>query len=729
MAVDTATSVARRRVVYGANAAIQILLVVLVAIGAVYLAQRYKRQLDLTRTRINSLSPRTEKLLRNLPDNITITAIYTVLSEYDTRAQKRRDHVRDLLALYESAGRGKVTANLVDPMKDRVQLPALLRRLRDKPAYRDEARPHEEVLHSFPDLNREITEFLEAQAAEAERLMATDPSLARSALADLSRSLRNLRRQADETTATVQELQKYDIPRYAQAAEEARKYVEGVEKFFRDVGEWVQKTSADKVPPVVLECVRNTHQASQTLLPKLSEFITRAQGLKRSELEEISDKLDRWASAPPILVETSQKALVVDFSEVWPFRSDPTAPLPPDGDEREFAGEQAISSAILKLTQKEKTAIVFTRFGGASPIVPDFSQMNMNLRQMPRAPYGTLNELLEKENFITHDWDVATQKTPPTVEGAARSVYVVFPPTPPQQDPRRPTPPPTMSASDVKIVTDAVDASGMAIFLAGWTPPSSPVPGLGESKYDYGEYLASKWGVEVKNNYLTLAFAPSPEDPKLFVPTRETQRAIVDSPILQLTDQAIARPLHTAPAGVNESCPLMIVTGDKAPAGVKAEPVMTIRPSRDVWATKEILRLNEDFRTGRGTYRRDDDIAPPFAVAVAVENDKNQRIVVFGSHRFVANEMLELPGSFVLLGGGFQVVPAYPANPDLFLNAVHWITNDAERISVGAQRAEVPRLSRLKDDAWLTFWRVFLVGIWPGLALVVGGGVWLFRRR
>jgi len=173
----------------------------------------------------------------------------------------------------------------------------------------------------------------------------------------------------------------------------------------------------------------------------------------------------------------------------------------------------------------------------------------------------------------------------------------------------------------------------------------------------------------------------------------------------------------------------MIVTGDKAPAGVKAEPVMTIRPSRDVWATKEILRLNEDFRTGRGTYRRDDDIAPPFAVAVAVENDKNQRIVVFGSHRFVANEMLELPGSFVLLGGGFQVVPAYPANPDLFLNAVHWITNDAERISVGAQRAEVPRLSRLKDDAWLTFWRVFLVGIWPGLALVVGGGVWLFRRR
>ena len=42
------------------------------------------------------------------------------------------------------------------------------------------------------------------------------------------------------------------------------------------------------------------------------------------------------------------------------------------------------------------------------------------------------------------------------------------------------------------------------------------------------------------------------------------------------------------------------------------------------------------------------------------------------------------------------------------------------RIAVGPQRGDVPRLSDLKDGAQLTFTRVFLVGIWPGLALLAG---------
>ena len=31
-----------------------------------------------------------------------------------------------------------------------------------------------------------------------------------------------------------------------------------------------------------------------------------------------------------------------------------------------------------------------------------------------------MNDLLDKENFVTHDWDLKTQKTPPEIEDAAR---------------------------------------------------------------------------------------------------------------------------------------------------------------------------------------------------------------------------------------------------------------------------------------------------------------------
>ena len=41
----------------------------------------------------------------------------------------------------------------------------------------------------------------------------------------------------------------------------------------------------------------------------------------------------------------------------------------------------------------------------------------------------------------------------------------------------------------------------------------------------------------------------------------------------------------------------------------------------------------------------------------------------------------------------------------------------------------VPRLDKLEQGPVATFCKVFFVGIWPGLALLVGFGVFLVRRR
>ncbi|MCK4341712.1 MAG: Gldg family protein [Phycisphaerae bacterium] len=730
MAVDKTTHVSRRRLVYGTNVAIQIVLVLAVVVAVIWFTQRYKRQADLTRTGVNSLNQRTEKLLDNLPEDVTLTAIYTVLSEYDERAQKRLDTVRDLLALYESAGHGRVTANMIDPMKDRARLPALLKRLREKTAYQDEAKVHQEILQEFPTLNQRIMTLIDEQVAEAERLLAANADLQTTVLREVSMELQRLTRQAGDAAQNVQELKSQEIPRYGRAVDQARSYLEVVTSYLQAVRDWVQKNASTErgLTPEALTFLQQASAAYSPLLTDINALVERTRGLEQLELEQLSDQLNRWANAPPVLVETAETAQLVPFNEVWPFRRTP-APAP-DGDDREFRGEQAISSAVLKLTQKEKTAVVFARYGGPSPIVPDFSQMNMNMRQMPRAPYGVLNDLLGKENFITEDWDLKTQKTPPTVEDAARTIYVVFPPMPPEQtDPRRPPPEPGISPDDVQTVLDAVKESGMGIFLTGWSPPSSPMPGAPPGTYQYAAYLKSTWGIGVKYNYLILPFAPSNEDPKLHVPVRQTQRAVIDSPALHFTAQDISAPLQASPGGMDVACPLEILSGDERPAGVEVEPIAVVKESNDVWALQDVNRLNSDFREKRGTYRREDDLTPPFPLAVAATNDQDQRLVVFASSTFVGNPMLEMPGGIFLGSSGLQTYAAYPANPDLFINALHWLTNEADRISVGAQPTEVPRLDKLKDDMWLSFWRVFLVGLWPGLALVVGGGVWLFRRR
>ena len=59
----------------------------------------------------------------------------------------------------------------------------------------------------------------------------------------------------------------------------------------------------------------------------------------------------------------------------------------------------------------------------------------------------------------------------------------------------------------------------------------------------------------------------------------------------------------------------------------------------------------------------------------------------------------------------------------------HRRAGDAERTSIGPASSGIPRLSELKEGGTAQFCRVFLVGIWPGLMLLAGGGVWLIRRR
>ncbi len=726
MAVTQTTNVSQRRVVYGANVLVQIIVVTLIAVGVIY-ASTDRGQVDLTRTGANSLSPKTVGLLRGLEENVTITAVYTVLSEYDERAQKRQNTVDDLLKLYESAGRGRITARMVDPMKDRAQLPALLKRLREKPAYRDEAAKHEEALNAFPEINQQLMTLVDQQLTRIEQLFAADPALQQSQLVEIAQELNRLKQRSELVNGDVQKLLAADLPQYGKAVEAVRGYLETAQNWIQAVKNWVEgRTAADVgLSESAFSFVQGVSNEYQAMKGEIDDLLSQTADLERLKLEELSDELNRWANSPPIIVETDREAEVVPFFEVWPMRQDMMAAT--DGDDREFAGEQSISSTILKLTQKEKTAVIFTRFGGPSPITPDFSQFNPMQRRMPRAPFGVLNELLGDENFVTQDWDVSTQKEPPTVEDAARTVYVIFPPAPPPQtDPRRPPPTPAISQDDIQVITDAIESAGKAIFLVRCS--LREVGGSGS--YEFADYLRTTWGIDAAHTNLILRFAPSPENSDLYVPRRPP--LVIDTSDrnarAQMTGHAITEPLLASNAGFMAACPLDMVTGDDAPSDATVSELAVVEPSTDIWAIDSVFEIENELRTQRGTTRKPANRVPPFNIALAGEKE-DQRIVVFGSVEAFADAMIEQPGGFAFTGGGLVAYPAYPANPDLFINAVHWLTNEADRISVGARRTEVPRLDKLEEGFWMDFWRIFLVGIWPGFALIVGGGVWFFRRR
>ncbi len=723
MAVSASMNAGQRRLVFGLNVLINVLLAGAVTFFVVWAAGRFGGRVDVTSARVNSLSQATVKLVRTLPQDVTITGIYTsFLKEARPHAEKHQNMVRDLLDLYETAGKGNVRTQMVDPQENPGAVDEMLKRLAEKPAYKGESAPHEEALKAFPPLERRISDFATAELHSLETLAGKSQQRE---LVIIARNLDATARAAQETEQDIAQLTGESVKRYGRAIQRVREFLTQTASVLEDAGNWLADKSAN-VSGLSPDAIASFEQAKSRYQPLIAEIraeLEKTKDLKPVKLEDLYETLKRGEN---ILVETPEEAEVLSEMTVWQPRK-PDAPPPPDGDPQDFAGEQAISSALLRLTRKERTGVIAVRFGGQALLESEFPAFNP-MQPPPEAPMSVLKTLLEEENFVTAEWDVKTSETPPALEDVKRSIYIVFPPEPPPQaNPMQPSREPGITDAQKQKVLDAIDQTGMAIFLTGWMPPQGFMPA--PTHYEYADALKSGWGIEVKSDYLAVAFGPHPEKPDLMQPVG-WQR---EGPVLQsggpehpltLGKHPLLEPVSSLPVGLLLAAPLAIAA-DK-PAGVEVTPLILARDSSDIWAVHDFNRLRTDFSEKMGTKRYDDDWPAPFPVALAATNEKDQRLIVFSSVGAFTNAVFNA-GRMEFIGNAITVVPVFPGNAELIVNAMHWLTNDADRIAVRPRGSEVPRLKLSEQQSVAV--RVFLVGVWPAIALLVGAGIWLIRRR
>lgn len=719
-----------RRFVYGFNVVVTIVLAVLVTIFVIWAAGRWGGRVDLTSSARNSVSPRTVQLLRGLKDDVTLTGFYTLLAK-DLRpnAEKHRDRVAELLDLYETVGAGRISVAMIDPQKSPADAAAVRARLVKKPEYKDEAKGHIDALNAFPGINQKLAEFIKAESASIDVLQKKDKRFENlSQTAGLDFALKTLMRDSEDTQKKVDELRGGAVPKYGAAVQEMRAYLGGIQKSLQQLQAWMTKGDSAAFQPLDPETKGFLAAAASRYKPLLDELdaeLKKTADLKPVKLEQLYEQL----RGDGVLVETDREAVVVPGYEIWRY---PRDKMPGAGgdDEMEFNGEAAISSAILKLTQKEKTGVVFVRFGG-QPLLSFDPAMLQGMTQMPRIPFGMAREAMEKENFVTGEWDVSTQPDPPKLEDVKKTIYVVFPPHPPQPDPRNPRmQPPGVTPEQKQKVLDAIKQSEMAVFLVDWST-ANPMNPMSGKPYEFSDYLASTWGIKPDSALLALQFIASPRKADLKYPDliNANGRGLpgLHDDGLQLTKQEIARPLGTSPIGLTSAVPIEIVPAASRPTGVQIEPVVTAAKA-DVWAVRDVQRLSGDLDQREGTQEYPDDKPGPFPVVVAASRAGGPRIVVIGSENFVSDDVLQI-GQLVMVGSRIGTAQSFPGNTDLFLNSLHWLSGNTARISVGPSSGDVPRLRDLKDQATANVWKTILVGVWPGLALVAGGFVWMMRRR
>jgi hypothetical protein len=710
--VGAGRSAASRRMVVGANVAVSVALAVGITVVLQVMAFNAPGRWDMTSSGINSLTSATERLLGDLDGTVRLTSLYfeTELEEEDQPRYRRA--VDDLLKLYQSVNRPHVVADWINPIKDHQKLNELMSGLRKIERFAKEFEPHQAVVDGFrKTLYDKLRGVIDGELA---RLAALGDPLAGGAvsrtIAPVQQALTGLDRRVESTQSRVEALTAAaDRVTVTDATDEITALLGELDRLLKDISEYGQKASARAtgLTPEQEGYLRELGARLAEVQAEVGALKEKTDALTAPKLDDILSQIGATTNA--LLVSTDDDAVVLDFETIWP----PMQGAQPRGAltfrERAFKGEEKLTSAILRVTHREQTAVVFVRYGGNPLFFGGF------MPGMPPAPYATMKTQLEDANFVVHEWDVKSSETPPAIDPPpTKTIYVVLKPTPPRSGPMGQQPQETpISPEQVDRIVSAVKESGRAIFIGGWHPgPFGPIP----STCEFNDHLRAEWGVEVDTSQLllrTMSIAPGryvfAQGPVIMSDVEVSEHAIVSGANARRLRLPLCAPLKMP---------------ENAPEGVTLAPLVS-QPRQDgVWGARDVSKY-EAQTTQEYVTKVEGDGEGPFVLAVAAERDKT-KVVVVSSAGFAEDGIAFARG--VSLGPqGFTLRSLNPGNVSLFVNSLHWLNDNTQFMDLG-QPIDAAVLT-IKNPATPNRVAALTIVVWPALALACGGVVWWVRRR
>jgi ABC-type uncharacterized transport system involved in gliding motility auxiliary subunit len=345
-------------------------------------------------------------------------------------------------------------------------------------------------------------------------------------------------------------------------------------------------------------------------------------------------------------------------------------------------GEQELTNGLIKVIQGKTHKVYFVQ--GHGEHAPETSD---------RAGYSTIAASLKNDNFETDTTVLAQQKAVP--EDA--SVLVI---AGPKTD---------FFAPEVEMLKKYLVKGGKVLFLLD--PPdraeSPPLTNL--------IALTKEWGIDVGTNIVVDVSGMGQmlgTDASTPVAAKYETHPITDRFNL-LTAYPLARSVSSVEGGAN---------------GHSAQNL--VETSKNSWAETDIKRLATSGQVERELDKGDKPGPVSLAAAVsAAATDAPPPAPAPGDSASKANDAPKPETRMVVFGDSDFVTNGYlgiPGNRDLFLNAVNWLAQQENLISIRPKDPEDRRVTLTADQAKLIFWLSIL--IIPGLILAGGVQTW-WRRR
>lgn len=701
-----------KRFLVGTNVVFAIVLVVAIVVVAQMIAYAVPVRVDMTSSRINSLSDSTEGLLRNLEQNVRITSLYFETDREEKDQPRYRQGAKNLIDLYEATNRGKITAEWVNPLKDLDKFQRLSARLRELPAFKEGIDAHQARIDAFhsavlPKLQELMQKEMQDAAAAASGGIAGETA---TPAARIELTFRQLQTALDATKQQVEGLAAAANPQYSAAVNELRSFYPQISKALTDIGKFGSEVirQVPDLPPQEASFLQSAGNRYADAVALIEGENTKLQELESPKLDTILSQLVPTGNA--IVVETAEDAQVVDFTSVWPA-IDPAMGSMVPFDKRAFKGEQELTAAILRATHKEQTAVIFVRYGGQPLFMGGF------MPNQPGAPFTAMKEQLEDANFVVEEWDLKTTETPPTIDPPpTETLFVVLKPQGPDQNAmmgRQPQEPP-FSEKQRELLMKAMGENPRALFIAGWHPgPFGPIPGT----YEYDEYLSKNWGIDVETG--TVVLSTIAIGPGKFGATREAFN-IAD---LETGDHPIVNSALAAQLVLPWSAPLTL--SSSPPDGVQIDTLVSAPRMETVWGVKDITKYQQQLQSADHLTMEPTDSQGPFVLAAAATKG-DARIVVVSSREF-AEDGVAFARAMSFTPQGISLRSRNPGNVLLLINSLHWLSGNTEFMNIG-QPIDSAVLA-IPDSTTVKAVQVLTIFAWPALALIMGGAVWLVRRR
>ena len=694
---------------YGVNVVVASIVVILLAWVIVYLAQHTNRRWDTTATSAYSLKPQTLNILKDVKAKTKLVSLYRTEAfdpkTHEMKQSPEAEAVADLLDEYRRDC-NNIDVDVIDPDKNNAKVEALISDVSKK--YGGETKKYEDLIAAYAPAYDKI----KGLAADQVKAVANFPKdkypqddLGQNEEAAVEQG-QILIKKLNASDEKIKRLHGDKPPDYVGIKEEIADQTQYLSEVSKQINDIFAKGKGDKRLPDEIRQYMTNAPAMYTQIGKIADDLNKkTKDLGALKLDDLRTSLK---AKDCVLVIGDTDMRVIPKDQMWKADMEKLRQYTQGEEIKEkFAGEQAISTALLALNQNKKPKVCFLRAGGA-PLTSQGSFFGRG-----GGPFSEVAARLRDYNFDVSEKDLTgmyamqaqMQQQPaepePTDDQIKDAIWVVIN-SPTQENPMG-GPPPSINAK----VADHLNAGGSALIL-------------NNLRADNLTDVLKPWGIELHNDAVDVHEPiKAPEGSRKGDMVDEASKLPFIFDLRDYGDHPIVRPLRSLRSML---LPLLALKVNKV-AGVTTTPIIPLPSNMKTWGETN-LESFQDMSTLK--YDQGTDIAPPLYGGAVAEKDKGGRLVVIASLQFAVDQYLNEPDPQLLAQRIFAA--RFPANGELFQNSIFWLAKMEPMIAISPAAMEVARIEPMSEGA-KNFWKTgMLLIILPGLVVVAGAMVYFMRQ-